>query len=132
MFHKNCLPLLAFSLIVIISSPDCFFLILCAFNGQPDKLTHTKTQHTAEIRPRETRQADKRTRLNETVEGEVKCLYCLECKKKRQPSVFVCGDRTKGTSPSVSDKNIIGMSEAIAAGQGTMGQFLLICLPRKG
>ena len=38
----------------------------------------------------------------------------------------------RGTSPSVSDKNIIGMSEAIAAGQGTVGQFLLICLPRKG
>ena len=52
MHHKNSLPLLAFSLIVIISSPDCFFLILCAFNGQPDKLTHTKTQPAAEIRPR--------------------------------------------------------------------------------
>lgn len=31
------LPLLAFSLIVI-SSSECFFLILCAFSGHPDKL----------------------------------------------------------------------------------------------
>lgn len=31
------LPLLAFSLIVI-SSSECFFLMLCAFSGQPDKL----------------------------------------------------------------------------------------------
>lgn len=36
------------------------------------------------------------------------------------------------TSPSVSGKHIIGVSEAIAARQGTMGQFLFIGLPGKG
>lgn len=36
---QSRLPLLAFSLIVI-SSSECFFLILCAFSGQPDKLVH--------------------------------------------------------------------------------------------
>jgi len=34
----GCLPLLVFSLMVIISSSEGFFLILCAFRGQPDKL----------------------------------------------------------------------------------------------
>lgn len=39
-YHTTCqsgLPLLAFSLIVI-SSSECFFLMLCAFSGHPDKL----------------------------------------------------------------------------------------------
>ena len=36
-FASASLPLLAFSLIVI-SSSECFFLILCAFSGHPDKL----------------------------------------------------------------------------------------------
>lgn len=35
--RQSSLPLLAFSLIVI-SSSECFFLILCALSGQPDKL----------------------------------------------------------------------------------------------
>lgn len=39
--HTKCqssLPLLALNLIVIISSSEYFFLIFCAFSGQPDKL----------------------------------------------------------------------------------------------
>lgn len=36
--RKLCLPLLALTLIVIISSPDSFLFKLCAFSGQPDRL----------------------------------------------------------------------------------------------
>ena len=38
----------------------------------------------------------------------------------------------QAAAPSVSGEHIIGMSKAIAARQGTMGQFLFIGLPGKG
>lgn len=41
--HQSSLPLLALSLIVI-SSSECFFLMLCAFSGQPDKLVQWITE----------------------------------------------------------------------------------------
>lgn len=102
-------PLLALSLIVIISSSVCFLLMFCAFSGQPDRLDKYNSQ----------------TLLTaQTVHGRVKRCNTGNSEQKKQK-------KTLELSPSVSGKHIIGMSEAIAAGQRTMGQFLFVGLPGK-
>lgn len=99
--------------------------MLCAFSGQPDKLVQQVTNDN--FRHKDITKLYTQQRLWTGVKRwhctvrmqHVDRQHCLEIKWRT-------------TSPSVSGKHIIGMSEAIAARQGTMGQFLFIGLPGKG
>ena len=49
-YHPQwCLPLLALTLMVIISSPDSLLFKLCAFSGQPDRLEGEHKQDTMRL-----------------------------------------------------------------------------------
>lgn len=61
---------------------------------------------------------------------EIMC-HCKEA-ACRPAVLFKDKNGRQSGSPSVSGKHIIGVSKAIAARQGTMGQFLFTGLPGKG
>lgn len=107
-------PLLVFSLMVIISSSECFFLMLCAFSGQPDRLWSGGSQRDSVSFLFSRHDVTETSSINRD-----------RCNERRE-------NGGGATSPSVSGKHVIGMSEAVAARQGAVGQLLLIGLPGKG